>query len=89
MYANVAFIAAKGATRAAAASMKLPLSFFCRLVPPVKDARLKVVVEANRKPIPLDEVFRDLVGRVPVLEKQSVLASAAVAVGLQLRRCLG
>lgn len=69
----------QGQSQAAVATLKLPAGLFVDLVPPIKEAAYKIVLDTNRPPPQLTLLFDDLVAQ------STSLASTAAANVLSVR----
>ncbi len=57
--AIAAYTNSKGEPRTAQCDIHLPLSFLCKLVPPIKNSSAKVTMDTNKGPVGMNAIFGD------------------------------
>ena len=80
---TAAYATDRGEPRAAVATMRLPMTLFAELVPPIKEAAYKLVIDTNRAPPQLTSLFDDMVSQ------STSLASTVSANVMSMRYACG
>ena len=67
---NAMFLTAAGEPRTAQCKIELPMFFFARLIPPVKEPTFKFKLDTNKPPVMLATLFEDMVGQLDGTETE-------------------
>jgi len=82
------YVTADGQPRTARAEVQLPLPLVARAIPPVKSADFKVTLDTDQPPLPLAELFDDVLA-LPASLGEGGKGGGASGSALSLRLCSG